>query len=139
MSLLDKLLQVDAGKFTERPHKEHEIERLSKLLKTKFELRLEAINPQRYAEIQRQSINLGKKGGIKDFNIFEMQVLTLLDGIKDPDLKNKNLLDHFGAVTPKNLIAKLFLSGEITDIYNEINQLSGYEKDDEETNDEIKN
>jgi hypothetical protein len=139
MSLLDKLLATDAGKLSEKPRKRYEIKRLSEIFKSKFELELVAINPERYAEIQRQSVELSKKGGIKDFNIFDMQVLTMLDGVKEPNLKDKKLLDHFNVPTPKDLVAKLFLSGEIADIYNEINVLSGYEKEEEEVDKEIKN
>jgi len=139
MSLIDKLLATDAGKLTEKPHKAYEVKRLSEVLHTKFELQLSALNPQRYAEIQRQSVDLSKKGGIKDFNLFDMQVLTLLDGVKEPSLKDKKLLDHFNVATSKELVSKLFLSGEIADIYNEINVLSGYEKDDDEADEEIKN
>jgi len=139
MSLIDKLLTTDAGKLTEKPHKKYEVERLSKKLNSKFELELEALNPKRYAEIQRQSVDLNKKGGIKDFNMFDLQVLTLLDGVKEPNLKEKKLLDHFSVITPKELVSKLFLSGEIADIYNEINVLSGYDKDEDETDEEIKN
>jgi len=139
MSLLDKLLQADAGKLTEKPHKIFEVKRLSAALKTKFELELQAIDAQRYAEIQRMGIDLGKKGNVRDVNIYEMQVFTILDGVKAPNLKNQELLKHFGAATPKELLAKLFLSGEIADVYNEINELSGYEKDDDEADEEIKN
>lgn len=139
MSLLDKLLQADAGKLTEKPHKKHEIKRLSKALKTDFTLELQAIDAQRYAEIQRMGIDLGKKGNVRDVNIYEMQVFTILDGVKEPSLKDKKLLDHFNVTTPKELVSKLFLSGEIADIYNEINELSGYEKDDDEADEEIKN
>lgn len=139
MSLIDKLLATDAGKLTEKPSKMFEVKRLSERMKNKFELRLEALEPERFSDIQRQSVNISKKGAIKDFNTHEMQVLTLLDGIKEPSMKDKRLLDHFGAVTPKELVSKLFLAGEIADIYNEINVLSGYDPDDEETDAEIKN
>ena len=139
MSLIDKLLAADAGKLTEKPSKLYEVKRLSEKLNTKFELRLEALEPQRFSDIQRQSVNLSKKGAIKDFNTFDMQVLTLIDGIKEPSMKDEKLLKHFGAVTPKELVPKLFLAGEIADIYNEINVLSGYEAGDEETDEEIKN
>ena len=139
MSLLDKLLQADAGKLTEKPHKTYEINRLSKALKTDFILELQAIDAQRYAEIQRMGIDLGKKGNVRDVNIYEMQVFTILDGVKEPSLKDKKLLEHFSVTTPKELVTKLFLSGEIADIYNEINELSGYEKDDDEADEEIKN
>jgi hypothetical protein len=139
MSLIDKLLQADAKKITELPHKKYEVKRLSKALKTDFTLDLSAIGSKRYAEIQKTGVDIGKKGNVKDFDVYSMQMFTLLDGIKEPDLKDKRLLDHFNAATPKELIAKLFLSGEIADIYAEINELSGYEKDEDEADEEIKN
>jgi Phage XkdN-like protein. len=139
MSLIDKLLQADAGKLTEKPHEVYEVKRLSMALATKFELELRAVGAQRCAEIKRLGIDIGKKGTVRGVNIYEMQIATLLEGIKEPDLKNKDLLAHFKAVTPKELIAKLFLPGEIEDIYNRINVLSGYEEDDDDANEEIKN
>ena len=139
MSLLDKLLQADAGKLTEQPHTKFEIERLSTMLKTKFELDLSAIEPKRYAEIQRMGIDIGKKGNVRDVNVYEMRIMTVLEGIKEPDLKNKDLLKHLNAVTPKELVGKLFLSGEIEDICKKIDGLSGYEKDDDEVDEETKN
>jgi hypothetical protein len=139
MSLIDKLLQVDAKKITELPRKTYEVKRLSGVLKTKFELELSAISSKRYAEIQKIGVDIGKKGNVRDVDIYSMQMFTLLDGIKAPDFRDKRLLEHFNSVTPKELIAKLFLSGEISDIYNEINELSGYEKDEDEADEEIKN
>lgn len=139
MSLLDKLLQTDAGKLTEQPHAKFEIERLSTMLKTKFELDLSAVEPKRYAEIQRMGIDIGKKGNVRDVNVYEMRIMTLLEGIKAPDLKDKELLKHLNVVTPKELVGKLFLSGEIDDICKKIDELSGYEKDDDEVDEEIKN
>ena len=139
MSLIDKLLTVDARKLTELPTKKYEVKRLSKAIKGKFELELQAVSPQRYAEIQRNGVEMSKKGGVRDIKLYDMQTLTLINGIKEPPLKDPALLAHIGAETPKELIGKLFLSGEIADIYNEINELSGYEKDDEQADEEIKN
>lgn len=139
MSLIDKLLQADAIKLTERPTKKYEVKRLSEKLHTKFELELVALDPKRYSEIQRQTVDIGKKGGIKDINMFDPKIMTVIEGVKDPDLKDKKLLDHFNTVTPKELVTKLFLSGEIDNIKGEIDALSGYDKDEEEADNEIKN
>lgn len=49
-------------------------------------------------------------------------------------------MKKFGAKTPFEVYEKLFLTGEITDISEEISVLSGYdEKEKEEDIDEIKN
>ncbi len=136
MSLVDKLLQLDAGKLTEKPTKEIELERLTKLLGTKATFKCQAIDGQTYADIQRRAIGISKRGNIRDIDIYEMQVMTVLEGVVEPSFKDKKLLEHLNAPTPKELVKKMLLPGEIAELHNVINELSGYERDDE---DEIKN
>jgi hypothetical protein len=138
-TLIDQLLQADVQKISELPTAKYEVKRLSKLLKTKFEMELTAIPAKRYTEIQQNGIDIGRKGDVKTVKVFDMQVLALIDGIKDPSLKNPELQKHFSAATPKELVPKLFLAGEIADIYGKINELSGYESDTEKTDEKIKN
>lgn len=137
MSLLDKLLATDAKKLVEKPQKKVEIKRLSKLLGAKAEFTCQALDPERYTDIQRTSIDFGKKGGIKDLDLLEMQTMTLVEGIIEPSMKNRELMKHYSATTPKELVKAMFLPGEITELSNVINELSGYESEDVET--EIKN
>ena len=40
----------------------------------------------------------------------------VLAGVKSPDLKNQELLDHYGAATPAELLKLLLLPGEIEDL-----------------------
>ena len=61
-----------------------------------------------------------------NIDIYQMQTQTLLAGIADPDLKNKDLLEKFGAVLPGDIIRKLFLAGEIADLTAQITELNGY-------------
>lgn len=138
MSLVDKLLQLDAKKVTERPTKEFEVKRLSKLLGEKAIFKCQALDGETYADIQRSAIDISKKGNIRDMKIFEMQVMTCVEGIVEPNLKDKRLLEHYGVPTPKELVKRMLLPGEIADLYNTINELSGYERDDEDE-DDIKN
>jgi len=138
-TLIDQLLQADVKKVTELPTAKYEVKRLSKLLKAKFEMELCAIPAKRYTEIQQNSVDLGRKGNVKDLKMFNLQALTLIDGIKEPSMKNPELLRYYSAATPKDLVAKLFLSGEIADIYGKINELSGYEPDTDETEKTVKN
>ena len=97
----------------------------------------QAIDGERYADIQKASIDLNKKGGVRNINLFDMQVLTVIDGVVEPRLKDKKLLQHFDCVTPKELVKKLFLAGEIAELSNVITELSGYDKT-EEDEEEIK-
>ena len=59
-----------------------------------------------------------------------------MEGCSDV-FRNKEVLEHFKAPTPKELINKLLLAGEIDELYNTINELNGYDKEDEE--EDIKN
>lgn len=137
MSLIDKLLQMDNKTFTDMPKREVEVPRLTQVLGEPFKVICQAIDGERYADIQKASIDLNKKGGVRNINLFDMQVLTVIDGMVEPNLKDKKLLQHFNCITPKELVKKLFLAGEIAELSNVITELSGYDKT-EEDEEEIK-
>ena len=132
MSLIDKLLQMDKTKLMEMPTKEIEMPRLTEMLGETFNVRCKAIDGERYADIQRSAIDLNKKGGLRNINLYEMQVLTVIEGVIEPSLKDERLLAYFSCVTPKELVKKLFLAGEIAELSNVITELSGYDKADDE-------
>ena len=123
MNMVDRLLKADiVNKLAERPQKKVKIERLSKLFGFDFIITLRAIDPERYADIQKMAVDF--TNGSAD--IYQMQTQTLLAGIADPDLKNKDLLEKFGAVLSGDIIRKLFLAGEIADLTAQITELNGY-------------
>lgn len=132
MSLIDKLLQMDKAKLMEMPTREIEMPRLSELTGEPFKVTCKAIDGERYADIQRSAIDLNKRGGLRNINLYEMQVLTVIDGVVEPSLKDERLLGYFGCVTPKELVKKLFLAGEIAELSNVITELSGYDKSEDE-------
>ncbi len=132
MSLIDKLLQMDKARLMEMPTKEVELPRLSELTGESFKVKCKAIDGEKYADIQRSAIDLNKKGALRNINLYEMQVLTLIEGVVEPSMKDERLLGYFGVVTPKELVKKLFLAGEIAELSNVITELSGYEKTEDE-------
>lgn len=126
MNMVDRLLQADAvNKLKEKPTKTVKMERLSKLLGFDFTVTLRAIDPERYADIQKMAVAL-TNGEAENIDIYKMQTQTLLAGIADPDLKRKELLDAFGVTLPSELIRKIFLAGEIADLTAKITELNGY-------------
>ena len=130
MNMIDKLLKADAlNKLLEKPTKEVRMARLSDLLGVDFIVTLQAIDPERYADIQKMVVDFS--GGVgENIDIYKMQTQTLIAGIKDPDLKNKDLLNKFGVSVPSDLIKKLFLAGEIAELTTEITELNGYVSQD---------
>ncbi|BAL85204.1 phage related protein (plasmid) [Selenomonas ruminantium subsp. lactilytica TAM6421] len=136
-TMIDKLLAADAKKITELQTRKYEVKRLTEALGEKFELTLRAIPAQRYAEIQSDAVDM-KGGKIGNVDLYKMQIETLAAGIIDPDIKNKELLKHFGAVTPHDLIATLLNPAEITEAAGVVSELCGF-KAQKDVDEEVKN
>lgn len=138
MSVLALLLNADVKKIEEKQTKKMEIPRLSAALGAPFELELQPIDPELYSEIQESAVKLDKKGGLKSIDTYALSVRTCVEGIKDPSMKDKGLMKKFGAASPNDLVKKLFLAGEISDISQEISKVNGYTSQDE-TDEVVKN
>lgn len=122
MNTLDLLLQLDEGKL-KKPSKKVEMKRLSGLTGEKMIFKVEALSPDKMEEIQEMSMD----EAMENINVSELQIMTVLEGVKDPKFKSKELMDKFGVYTPKDLIRKILLPGEIITLYNIIGDLSGFD------------
>lgn len=134
-NVLEKLLRMDAKKITERPTRTYEVKRLSSIMGTPFIVTLQSIPAELYSDIQNESVEI-KKGNVSGVNIQKLQFDTVIAGMKDPNLKDKQLLQHFDALTTVQLVNKLFIPGEISDMASIVSELCGFtsQKDvDEET------
>lgn len=137
MNIVEKLLKMDAGKL-EVPTKVITIQ--SKKLKQPLDFPCKAIDPEKYAEIQENSIIM-KKGDVKKVESYKLKTMTIIEGCPEV-FKSKEVMEHFGSPTPKDLVKKLLLSGEIQDLYDAICELSGYDPDQDDKDkdeEEIKN
>lgn len=132
---LELLLKSDLSKI-KRPTKEVEITRLSEVLGEKVVFKCEALDAEKFNEIQDNALVINEKGEFQNINTSELQIFTIIEGVKEPNLKSKELLDKLGVITPKEAVKNLFLPGEISNLYNVISELSGFNKD---TVQEIKN
>lgn len=127
VNVLDLLLGSDIGEIT-LPTKRVEITRLSKLFGAPFIVTCKALSPEKYEEVQDMAVNV--KGKDVDLDVNLLQIFVVLEGVVDdsgkPMFKNKELMTKFKASTPKELVKKVLLSGEIANIYGEISELSGF-------------
>lgn len=74
-----------------------------------------------------RSLNYNKVAEIKALTGDDTPLHIMMAGVVDPDFKkSQDLMDKFQALTPVELIKKIFLPGEIEDISREIEKLSGY-------------
>lgn len=135
MNTIDLLLGLDSNKI-QKPTREVEVKRLSTLVGAPVIFKCQAIDSDTYSDIQQNAINLSAKGDVTGINMGEMQNFMVLGGVIEPSLKDQALMAHYGAVTPKDLLSKLLLPGEVTTLFNVINELSGFGQD---TVEDIKN
>lgn len=115
-NLLDLIMASDRSKF-ERPTKELKLKRLSEILGNDAVIKIRAIGFDRLDEL-RETSDAGR-----------LRLLIVCEGIVGLDLSNAALREHLGI--DKNLpktevLKRIFLPGEIDDIYLEISKLSGY-------------
>lgn len=131
MNTIERLLKLDSGKI-QLPTKEVTL-KLKKIGET-FTFPCKAVDAEYVAELQENSIQF-KKGELAGIKTYDTKVLTIIEGCPDV-FKNKDLIKHFGVITPKELVKKLLVSGEMDELKSEIDKLGGYDADEVE---EVKN
>lgn len=130
VNVLDLLLGADAGEI-KLPKKDVEITRLSKNFGAPFILTCKALTPDKFEEVQDMAVSI--KGKDADIEVSLLQLLVVMEGVVDPAdkplFKNKDLMARYKAQTPKELVRKILLSGEIASVYSTISGLSGFGDD----------
>lgn len=137
MNIVERLLKIDPSEI-KMPKKVVKL-KLKKLGDEEFEFPIEAIRPDILSEIKQDAMVMtgNKKGKISmDIVLYATQCRVIIEGCPSV-FKNDNLIKKFGVHTGKELIGKLMLTGEIDKLNEEIEELSGY--DEEEDKEEIKN
>lgn len=132
LNTVEKLLKFDAGTL-KTPEKEVTL-KLKKLNDQEFTFPCKAVDAEYVSELQENSFQF-KKGNVSVTKLHDTKVLTIIEGCPTV-FKDKELLKHFGAATPKDLVSKLMVSGEIDELKGQIDELGGYKEEDEK---EVKN
>lgn len=130
-NIVEELLKIDLGEV-EIPRETKKI--YLKKLKKEFEFECVALDAEKANEIRMKSIDLAS-GTVDDIDMFKLQAYTVIEGCKNV-FKNKDLMKHFNAPTPIELVRRLLLDGELTELSNTITELSSYQ---EVKDNEIKN
>ena len=132
MNIIDKLMKIDAG-MLETPTAIHKM--YVKKIGEELEFEIQAINPEKMDDIQQKAVKI-ENGEVVGVDLYKTKVLTILEGC--PMFKDKALREHFNCPTPKELIGKLLLKGEIDALVEAIDNLSEL-KEIKGAEDEIKN
>ena len=130
-NIVEELLKIDLGEV-EIPRETKRI--YLKKLKKEFSFECVALDAEKANEIRMKSIDL-TSGTVDDIDMFKLQAYIVKEGCKNV-FKNKDLMKHFNAPTPIELVRRLLLDGELTELSNTITELSSYQ---EVKDNEIKN
>lgn len=119
---LKELLSADTEKFKEQPEDIVKSDVLSKKLGTEAYVKVRGIKPRAYENIVAPATD-------NDAKQFDAKLMMLVEGVVEPNLKDKELQTYFGARTPKEL-AEILFGADANTIFIRIGQLSGYIDDD---------
>lgn len=124
MTTVELLMAADVEKLTERPTATLEVKSLSEKLGAPFIITVKALSSKKFTELT--SIALKKDNTADMSKMPDVQALLVLEGTVDPNLRDKDLQEHFGVKTPKDLALKIFGGGDLAAIADFITELSGY-------------
>lgn len=115
---LSLLLSSNTDKF-KKPTKEVELTRLTEALGEPFLCTVQAIDMNQFKEILRQTGET--RNAESNIQVAELAVKM---GLIDPKLTDKELQRHFNAPNYKELMNKMFLTGEIMELSEAIMDIS---------------
>ncbi len=124
-NVMDMLLSAEV-KDLKRPSGEREIKRLSDVMGSPFVLELEALTVDEFNDIQKSAIRMGKNAKLEDIDTEAVQIISIIKSAKNIDFADEALRNRLEAHSSKAVVQKLFLPGEIAQIYNAIADLSGF-------------
>ena len=128
VNILDLLLGSDVGEI-KLPTKQVEITRLTEVFGKPFILTCQALSPEKYEEVQDMALSVSGKD--VDLDVSQLQLFTVMEGVVDaegkPLFKSKELRDKYKVPTPKEVVKKVLLSGEIVAVYTVIAKLTGFD------------
>ena len=131
-NVLDILLGGDMGSV-KLPTKQYELTRLSRAYGSPFIVTLKALSADKWEEVQDMALSIKGKDVDVDNSLLQLYIV-MESTYSDPEaknllFKNKELMSKFKAVTPKDLVRKILISGEILNVYNMVSELSGFGDD----------
>lgn len=124
-NMMDMLLSTNIDDLA-RPKVEKEIGRLSKAVGSPFILELEALTVEEFSDIQKSAVRMGKNAKFEDVDTDAVQILSIIKATKNVDFADSGLRDRLEAHSSRAVVQKLFLPGEIAQIYNAIADISGF-------------
>ena len=132
MNLVEKLLQLDKKDVRNSKTGTYKSGNMQQLVGDPT-ITIQEIDAERLMELQ--TLPLDKAGNYNFQQGYAANLMTVAEGVINPDLKSKELQEHFGAINASDL-AKILFKTEVPEIATEIANLSSPDVVDDE---ELKN
>ena len=131
MNLVEKLVKADCSKAYELKRGTFKSKRLAQLIgeTDPVEITVREIPQRKLNELM--AMQYSNKGNFQIERTFDAKLMSIVEGVVEPSMTDKDLLNHFNASTPKELAEVLFGS-EVTAISDAIMELSGVSEENEE-------
>lgn len=104
---------------------------------------IKAISQKEDQELRKSATKVrgGKRGRprVEEMDMNEYLTKTVAAAVVHPNLNDAGLQDSYGAHGAEDLIQKMLTAGEYTELLIAVQELSGFDVDDEELEEEAKN
>lgn len=128
MNLIEKLIRIDKETLLKKETKTVKSARLSKIVGEEANIVIKELSGRKLNDISTMMVD---KDGNKDFSrLADINLMYCVEGVVEPNLRDTNLMEHFGVKTPKDL-AEILFDAEAGKIAGEIISLSGLSDDAE--------
>jgi hypothetical protein len=125
MNAFEKLLKLDKGKLDEMPTKEIASKRLTFLLGEGDEVEKVKIRALSSREIEYVTeYTTDSNGDVNQHRLIDGNALVCSKAILEPNVRDEELISHFGARNAQDLCEKIFQM-EMAAIASEVMELSG--------------
>lgn len=122
MNLIEKLIRIDKETLLKKETKTVKSSRLSRIVGGEANIVVKELSGRKLNDISAMMVD---KDGNKDFSkLADVNLMYCVEGVVEPDLRDANLMGHFGVKTPKDL-AEILFDAEAGKIAGEIISLSG--------------
>lgn len=136
MNLVEKLLKMDREEFDGKKTKKIVSRVLSETLGEKTMITLQSVGPQEVLDLSASGLD--EEGRPIVTKTLQTNSMIVAAAVTDPPLKDADLMKHLGAATPAIAALKLF-KGEVNNIAAEVNRMAGFNMEDVDLDEEIKN
>jgi hypothetical protein len=123
MSLTQTLLNADKNKIT-MPEKQVEMVRLSEQLEQEIHFTLKGISSKKLESLREDATSITKDG--QELDGQEFVTSLLIEGIIEPNFRDKELQKYFDVKSAQDLITELMNDAEQMEVAEHIQKLSGF-------------